>query len=182
MTDRHRQNIAKLRETNACPRQLGKDLQDFLDSSAWRGLVPPASPLAGAAFGITLWSSDVSVRPEDISAKVPPFLHCSSSRCIWLMKFVPFLRQITLRSFYFSSHLGSRKFPVCKIPGDIDLLLSHGGCFIPPCCLCSALRMHPEINAAVLTPCDRQLLRAAARDSRVLLPVFPACALCVALP
>lgn len=143
---------------------------------------PPASLLASDAFSIALWSSDGLVRPEDTSAKMPPFLHRNMSRCIWLMKVVPFLWLITLRSFYFSSHLGSRKFPVYKIPGDIDLLLSHGSDFTLPCCLCSALRMHPEINAAVLTPFDRQLLRAAARESRVLLPVFPVCALCVALP
>ena len=98
MTDRHRQNTAKLSETNACPKRLGKDLQGFLDFPAWRGLVPPASPLASAAFSIALWSSDVLVRPEDMSAKMPPFLHCNSSRCIWLMKFVPFLWLITLRS------------------------------------------------------------------------------------
>lgn len=42
--------------------------------------------------------------------------------------------------------------------------------------------MHPEINAALLTPFDRQLLRAAACESCVLLLVFPACVPCVALP
>lgn len=91
-----------------------------------------------------------------MSAKTCLFLHCNLSHCTWLMKFVRPLWPMTLCSFYFSSHLGSRKFPVYKIPADIDLLSSHGTDFSLPRCLCSALQMHPEIDAAALAP-DRQL-------------------------
>lgn len=78
------------------------------------------------------------------------------------MKFVPFWGLITLCSSCSCSRLGRRKFPVCKIAGDIDLGLFHGSDFTRLCCLCSALQMLPEINAAALPAPDRQLLGAAA--------------------
>lgn len=62
--------------------------------ASW-AFLPGTAGIPPRALWPVPWSSAVLARPEDVSARSPPFLHGPTPRGVWVMKFVPFFFFVT---------------------------------------------------------------------------------------